>query len=158
MPHLAERCGNRSMPEVFGRYKALAQQPQKHSVAALALDLSLGCLLAGALRAATIALAVLGGPPGGSPGRRRTIGRILLAQHVLVGHASLVLLPRHGSPAHLTELPAARHWAVVVLALLRMHLQQHPHAPARQTADRFCHQGALSLVIFLIRCQRNHSS
>lgn len=56
---------------------------------------------------------------------------VLVAQHGLVGHAALVLLAGHSASPHLAQLAAARHGAVVVLALLRVHLQQHPHPPAR---------------------------
>ena len=83
-------------------------------------------------------------------GRRRSAGRsrylaVLVAEHGLVGDAALVLLAGHSTSPHLAQLAAARHGAVVVLALLRMHLQQHPHAPAPSHPQNTCSAAATGI-------------
>ena len=64
------------------------------------------------------------GPPGLRP------------EHLLVRDPPLLVLPRSRPPSRLPQLPAPRHGAPFLAALLRVHLQQHPHPPAELAAAR----------------------
>ena len=74
------------------------------------------------------------GPPGLRP------------QHLLVRDPPLLVLPRRRPPSRLPQLPAPRHGAPLLAALLGVHLQQHPH-PAAELAAPGDAQGARPRVL-----------
>jgi hypothetical protein len=65
----------------------------------------------------------------------------LRPQHLLVRQPPLLVRPRRRLPPSLPQLPAPRHGAPFFAALLRVHLQQHPH-PSAELAAAVDPQGA----------------